>query len=132
MANDDQPALFGMARVSPPAKQSPGRRLTEVQSTRIRSGVHPLSGHVAGRYLPLHVEAAAPEPSSPGRRCGNCRFHRTSTNRGTSNDYPKCHYQSPAAERNTPRAFPRVSSGAASDCRAWWPACVDHEYRPRT
>jgi hypothetical protein len=125
--DDEQPALFGMARVPKPESKSPGQRLTEIQSMRIRTGIHPLSGKVAGCYLTLHPEAAAPEPSAEGRRCGNCRFRRPS-NRGTSRDYPKCHFQTPAYARNAPRAFPRVTSGAASAVRGWWPACVDHQY----
>jgi len=39
--------------------------------------------------------------------CGDCA-HRLSAGRR----YPKCEL--------------RVSASAATDCRAWWPACADH------
>jgi hypothetical protein len=92
---------------------SAGRRLTMRQAALLASGWHPLSG---GK---VHAEAApADDRTAPGRRCGNCRFRATG-------EYPKCFYGWDGDRRHAP---PRTSRGLATDCRAWWPACQDHEY----
>jgi len=56
------------------------------------------------------------------RTCGNCRFREVfgRAKRG----YPKCTYGG-----DTP---PRATHSAASDVRAWWPACTDHEWGDNT
>jgi hypothetical protein len=107
-----------------PEKLSAGRRLTQRQRITIRTGLHPLSNVSAGQ-LPLHREASRDPDVDGGRRCGNCAHHQRATNRGTASYYPKCHYPDPS----NPDYYPRVTSGAASDCRAWWPGCRDHQWK---
>lgn len=102
---------------------SADRRRTEVQHARILNGVHPLSGIIAGCYLALHVEAApANDRTAAGRRCGNCRFREVLGHHDRA--YGKCTWPDGS------RKGPRVTSSAASDVRAWWPACRDHDYTP--
>jgi hypothetical protein len=142
----DDLSLFGVEalRVTPVApgadpapKLSGGRRLVLRQHNDIRAGRNPLTGG------PLHLEAAAvaaelptleafvdganyqtPEQPAPGRRCGNCRFRR-GTNAGTAHDFPKCWHGWDGVPGHAP---PRRTGGPASDVRAFWPACRDHEY----
>lgn len=113
---DDLP-LFDMDIPEPPspaAKESQGRRRTRRQADLLRAGQHPLST-ILGRPLPLHAEAApAGDRRAPGRRCGNCAFRRHN-----HHGYPKCTHGDGA----------RASCSDATDCRAWWPACVDHEWK---
>jgi hypothetical protein len=119
---DEQLALFGdHSRIIIEAKkETADRRRTAQQYARITAGIHPFSGLIAGRYLRLHPEAAPDDDTkAPGRRCGNCRFRTVFGHRNRS--YGKCTYPTGA-----PNA-PRVTHSAASDCRAWWPGCVDHQ-----
>ncbi|MFJ8818186.1 hypothetical protein [Amycolatopsis thermoflava] len=89
-------------------------RRTERQGRYLASGVHPLTAAL-GHPVPLHAEAApAASRTAPGRRCGSCRFRRPG-------EYPKC----------TAHDGARITRGAGTDVRAWWPACTDHEPRPR-
>jgi hypothetical protein len=77
----------------------------------------------AGRRLTLRQKAdiaAGRHPLLSGMRladngetCGTC-VHRTPS-RG-EHSWPKCEY--------------RVTRGAASDCRAWWPACTAWTAKP--
>jgi hypothetical protein len=72
----------------------------------------------------LHVEAAPRDDrEAPGRRCGNCRFRATDGVGGVAGTYPKCFYR----EGDT-GPYKRAARGSASDCRAWWPGCADHEW----
>lgn len=121
---DDQPALFGTtSKAVTNAKQhTADQRRTQIQLARIGNRVHPLSGDVAGQFLMLHPEAIN-DRSGAGRRCGNCLYRETQGHRARS--YPKCTWPTPGA-----RTGPRMSHGAASDCRAWWPGCTDHEWSP--
>jgi hypothetical protein len=93
---------------SPPPAADPvsaGRKLTAKQKTGLRRGKHPLGGR-------LHSEAApANDRAAPGRRCGNCRHRNPAAG---SRGYPKC-------------MISVITSGAATDCRAWWPACTRYE-----
>ena len=112
---------------APEPKLSADRRRTQLQTQRLAAGIHPLSG-VAGAHLPLHPAAApADDPKAPGRRCGNCSWRQVLAYHARS--YPKCMHpgglSANAYERYGP---PRVSHSAASDVRAWWPACRDHDY----
>lgn len=110
-----EPTLFDLdpaALADRPAGADPvsaGRRLTARQADQIAHGIHPLTG---GR---LHPQAAPGEPrDAPGRRCGNCAHRRVG-------EYPKCFYGFDG------RRAPRATRGPATDCRAWWPACPQHQ-----
>lgn len=81
------------------------RRRTLRQAAEVARGVHPLTRG------PLHPEASreAVRGDAKGQpfTCGTCT-HRIQ--RG----YPKCDLST-------------MSRSAASDVRAWWPACVKYE-----
>lgn len=87
----------------PVEKLSADRRRTLRQRADIQRGRHPLTG---SRLNP-----------DPDATCGNCRFRIVYGHHNRS--YPKCTYGD---------GMPRASHSAASDVRAWWPACRDHEY----
>lgn len=95
---------------------SAGRRRTMRQLAMLTAGRHPFGGRV-------HPEAApVDDRSAPGRRCGNCS-HRVLVN-GGQRDFPKCLLGATAGGD-----APRLTHGAATDVRAWWPACTDHVKR---
>lgn len=109
--------LFAMPNEPPPA-ESPDQRRTRRQREAIAHGVHPLA--LVLRRVTLHPDAprpTGPHNNDPGPRCGDCA-HRTPVNRGTSSSYPKCTYGG--------HPWPRATGSAATDVRAWWPACTDH------
>lgn len=115
----DDLALFdGPEPAQPDPDESEQRGRTRRQRGLLAAGQHPLT-LVLTRPLRLHAEAAPADPrDAPGRRCGNCVFRRAlSAYSGKS--YPKCTFGDGA----------RVSHGGATDCRAWWGGCVDHEWR---
>ncbi len=106
-------ALFDVDEpAQPPAhEESEGVRRTKRQAALLAAGKHPLSAVVSG--LRLHPEAAPHyDRQASGRRCGNCAFRRPGV-------YSKCTFGNRT----------RLSSGPATDCRGWWPACPDHEWR---
>jgi hypothetical protein len=109
---------------------SPDQRRTLRQREDIAAKRHPLTRG------PLHP-FAAPEIASPdaekGRpfTCGSCRFREVW--RYHNRSYPKCvrdltygHHDSSDVERGVV-ALRNVSHGAATDVRAWWPACAGYE-----
>lgn len=92
--------LFPGFEPEPVEELSAGRRLTIRQHDDVERGVHPL---MRG---PLHAD--------PEATCGSC-VHRI--HRGHSSGYPKCDLTT-------------MSHSAASDVRAWWPACPKWEEQP--
>ncbi len=115
--------------VPPPEKPSPDVRRRLGQYDTMAAGYHPL-GEVESAFggLKLH-EQAAPlgDRSATGRRCGNCRFHAVL--RYHAKSHPKCLFPGDRGADEVDRIGPpRVTHGAASDARAWWPACTDHSY----
>lgn len=93
---------------------SAGQRLTRRQTADIRAGRHPLSL----KYLlpiPLHPDAdrarTATSPQDGTPTCGTCELRQPG-------GWPKC------TQPDAPR-----SHGPATDCRAWWPACI--RYSPQ-
>lgn len=87
------------------------------QARALANGAHPL-GVAFNRHLPLHPDAApADDRVAPGLRCSTCRFREVLGHHSRS--YPKCTHGDGA----------RISHGAGTDVRAWWPACRDYEPR---
>jgi hypothetical protein len=125
-----QAALFD---VTPAPRPDPGPpvsatvRRTRRQAAMLTRGVHPLAPPL-GYPLRLHAEAAPTDGrGAPGRRCGNCRFREVLGHHDRS--YAKC--LAPgllSAEAYKRLGPPRVSHSAATDVRAWWPACTDHDW----
>lgn len=100
--------LFGDELVPVEKPQlSPDRRRTLRQRTAAVNGTHPLA-LVFGPSIRVHDDL--------GRSCGNCRFRVLHDYHNRS--YPKCVVGDGA----------RVSHSTATDVRAWWPACTDHEW----
>lgn len=125
-------ALFEIpagARLTKPAPASPDVRRRLGQHDTLAAGYHPL-GEVESAFggLKLHDQAAPLDDlKAPGRRCGNCYFRRVLPYRRKS--YPKCLFPGNLGADEVDMIGPlRVTHGAASDCRAWWPACTDHSY----
>lgn len=91
------------------AQLSPDRRLTLRQQADVRKGLHPLN------HGPLHDQADRSASKDDGARrpltCGTCVNRQSFV--WKSGSYPKC------------VAFDRVfvKHSAATDVRAWWPAC---------
>lgn len=90
---------------------SPDRRRTFRQRADITAGRHPLAG------APLHEQA--PADAAPGDRsrpftCGTCAHRSPGSGRY---HWPKCD-------------IGPQSRGAATDVRAWWPACNLYSDQP--
>jgi len=104
-----------------PEKASETVRRTARQLVLLARGIHPLT------MSRLHADAAPyDDRQAAGLRCRGCRFRQM--NGGHSRDYPKCFWPDP--NRYRLEELPRVTLGAATDCRGWWPACVDYEPAP--
>ncbi len=121
-------APFLLALPEPGPVLSADRRRTIRQAALIHGGYHPLSPVVGYLRLKLHPQAASGDDrSAPGRRCGNCWYRDLLYTNG-NRKWPKCTFGRLNATDTSPEAWPRVSRGAATDCRAWWPGCTDHSY----
>lgn len=83
-------------------KVSTDRRRTMRQRADVEAGRHPLT---RGRLA-----------ADPAAKCGNCRFRVLFEHHRKS--YPKC----------TVDGSKRMTHSVASDVRAWWPGCADHEW----
>lgn len=103
---------------------SPGRRLTLRQAEMIEDGIHPLT---RGALHPLASQRRdADAPRDEPFTCGSCLFRKSEKyHNGT---YAKCWLPNPKVGADAPqsRIYDRVTHGAASDVRAWWPACPDY------
>lgn len=119
MSMDD--TLFDVEMPPPapePPKESLAVRRTRRQAEALAKGQHPLG--LLGFPLRLHSEAAPHDDrDAPGRRCGNCRFREVLPYRSKS--FAKCLFGA------TDAYAPRAAHSEATDVRAWWPACRDHE-----
>ncbi len=105
------------ARLGVKAKRS------ERQRFRIRLGYHPLSPVVPGRALPLHPDADRSgwrplKGHARGPRCGDCKFLDLLYE---GEEDRKCMFDNGR----------RVTRGAATTVRLWWPACRDFQAPPR-
>jgi hypothetical protein len=114
-------AVVELAVVAP---LSADRRRTLRQAAELAAGRHPLGAL-------LHAEAAPlDDRDASGRRCGNCWYRALNVIGGVAGNYPKCVFgaRNPTdTDRYGSPGF-RVTRSAASDCRAWWPACTDHTW----
>lgn len=128
---DEVPLFEGYDPPEPPVEVrreeiSADRRRTIRQQQDVTNGVHPLTRGplhpeaTTFRHAPIPGVSAAEchgaEPCS-GRRdpftCGSC-VHRVDMG------WPKC-------DANGPKA---LTHSAATDVRAWWPACMSYEPKP--
>lgn len=97
MGNPVELRLFEM---SSPLDRVPGETLSVGRQRTLRQ--HAL---VALGTHPLARRPTRPELGT----CGDCTFRRAGR-------YPKCTLD-----------VARMSRSIATDCRAWWPACPDHQ-----
>lgn len=123
-----EPLFEGYDPAPPPPSRDPDlsadRRRTLRQAEQIARGVHPLTGG------PIHLLASLDATPDDGKhepyRCGSCRFRQVL--RYHNRRYPKCtrdlwHGDNDMAITDSPR----ISHSAATDVRAWWPACNGYE-----
>lgn len=120
--------LFDLGSAAP-GPRIPGlsadRRRTQRQAAHLACGLHPLTAAL-GYPIRLHPDAApADDRAAPGRRCGNCWYRHVLDHHDRT--YPKCVYTRQDA-RDFARQPERITHGAGTDVRAWWPACRDHTY----
>lgn len=122
-----------------------GERQRRRQGALIANGYHPLAGPLRNR-MRLHPDAdraQTREDPQSGPTCGSCAFRQLVG--GHAKDFPKCLFgefhtkvtddmrrQFPilygSAQAGATRTHqPRVSHADATDVRAWWPACTDHQ-----
>lgn len=105
-----------------PAESADARR-TRRQAEAIAAGYHPLA--LVQRGLRLHPDASR-DPDDRGDetpRCGDCVFRVLGRWHGRV--YGKCAFGLPDGAPLD--AAPRASHSAATDVRAWWPACTDYQ-----
>jgi hypothetical protein len=108
----------GVAAATDHATLSADRRRTQRQLDILGRGLHPLTAALRA-YIPLHKQAAPSEDrTAPGRRCGTCWYRHVFTHPENGKPYPKC-----LADDGV-----RVTHGAGTDVRRWWPACTDHSF----
>lgn len=109
-----QEELFTVPELEPEPVLTRGERMQRLHAERVARGAHPLSmAHIG--HIPLHPDAAPfGDREADGLRCGTCVFRRHM--HGGSRSYPKC--------TRTPLL---KAHSAASDCRAYWPACIHYQ-----
>jgi hypothetical protein len=116
--------------VPPPADdRNSGQKRRDRQALRIAVGLHPLS--IDGMKIPLHSDVprtATKDDDGAYPRCGTCQF-RVLLDHHTRR-YPKCIVGVPVLIPFSRISSARISHGADTDVRAWWPACRDYEARP--
>jgi len=103
---------------------SAGRRLTLRQAEMVTNGVHPLTRGPLHPLASKHRDSGAPKDDP--FTCGSCYFRNVEKYHDSS--YPKCWLPSPGVGANgsPTQIYRRVTHGATSDVRAWWPACPDY------
>lgn len=127
---DTAPYAVAGTDATPYEQLSADRRRTIRQSAAIARGVHPLALVITG--VAMHPDAdpdrTATKDDAAARplRCGTCVFreHRPGGNKA----WPKCAVGMPSHPDGQPAFLdgPRVSRGAGTDVRSWWPACTDY------
>lgn len=109
----------------PPAPEVPptaDRRRTARQAAAVAAGRHPLTGGPIHPLASRHRDADAPKDDP--YTCGSCWFRTVITYHGGR--FPKCLFGVENPTDRNPAKAPRVSHGAGTDVRAWWPACPDY------
>lgn len=113
----------------PPAPEpeptlSADQRRTKRQAEDIAAGIHPLTRQRIHPLASRYRDASAPKRDP--FTCGSCYFREVVTWRNRS--YAKCIFPNPLAGADAPASqiYNRASHSAASDVRAWWPACRDY------
>lgn len=101
---------------------SPDQRRTARQAQQVAAGVHPLTGGPLHPLASRHRDRTAPRTDP--FTCGSCIFRSVLPYHDRS--YPKCLFGMENPTDQTPGRAPRVTNGAGSDVRAWWPACPDY------
>lgn len=108
---------------------SPDAARTARQRRDVDTGYHPLLAVVHGRNALTKVHPQAPgdcAPDAPKGRpftCGTCQFRVAVDWHGKA--HAKCNQG--LRDDQYLDASPRVTHGAATDVRAWWPACKDYQ-----
>lgn len=129
--NDDQGELFHVPGPEPEQDGpvlSPGQRRTARQAQAVRNGVHPLALVFGWPRMHPDADRTATTEHAAGRpyTCGTCRWRQVL--RWHDRTYPKCvHPDSIGADHYETDGPLRLSHSAATDVRAWWPACVDYD-----
>jgi hypothetical protein len=118
-------SLAPMARQKP-EKLSPDRARTERQRLAIAAGRHPLDAVFPTRRHPDTIRKAYERTDERGRplTCGTCS-HRELMGAG-NRTVAKCTATRHAGEHDSRTVMPRATGSAASDVRAWWPACTEY------
>jgi len=123
---------YDPAEPAPVEKVSADRRRTLRQAAYVAAGIHPLT---KGRLHPLASRNRdADSPKSDPYTCGSCYFRIVDKYHDRS--YPKCWLPGPVRAYRKGRdgewrwetieGAPRATHSAASDVRAWWPACEQY------
>lgn len=103
---------------------SADQRRTRRQADDIARGIHPLAKTPIHPLASRHRDAASPKRDP--FTCGSCYFREIVTWHNRS--YAKCVLPNPSAGADAPPSaiYTRATHSAASDVRAWWPACRDY------
>lgn len=128
-----QPDLFETEPAAPPEpaeKLSPDQRRTQRQHQAIANGVHPLGLVIPG--VSVHLEVLV---GGSTITCGDCQYRVLDRHHNAS--HPKCTFGAYEETRKgyqeqpwVATVYPRISRGAGTDVRAFWPACSDFEAKP--
>lgn len=134
-AQGDVPLFEGYEPPAPPEPEPPlsaDRRRTKRQADGIAAGIHPLTKGPLHELASRHRDANSPK--SDPFTCGSCYFREVIRYHGRS--FPKCGVPGPVSvyrkgqdggwHWETVDGAPRATHSAASDVRAWWPACLDY------
>lgn len=107
--------------VAQPRPLSEQRRRTLRQERAMANGVHPLALALRDPTIRVHPDAPR-DRGGAGPTCGSCWYRRQTATNGNRN-WPKCTYGAENWTDQTRGRAPRVTHGAGTDVRRWWPAC---------
>lgn len=118
--------LFPGFEPPPSSEPEPGlsadRRRTQRQADDIALGRHPLTRGTLHSLASRHRDASSPKDDP--FTCGSCYFRTVMRYHGKT--FAKCLFDPRRSADDTLDKYARVSHSAASDVRAWWPACADY------
>jgi hypothetical protein len=123
-SHDDTPLFAGYEPppVEPVEQLSADRRRTERQAANVAAGIHPLTRGPLHPLASRHRDSSSPK--SDPFTCGSCWFRTVVGYHKRS--YAKCLFDPRRGADDPLDLYARVSHSAASDVRAWWPACPDY------